>query len=947
MAYLAGFQPLEQRDEEDLIVAEGVVSNRSPFASDVNDGIYDVIAEDLRYLNEQLEKISTSSELAKIRDEVKEMYTQMTTDANFGSIEAKAQAEIATEQAQVAVAKAREVSENLSTILSEKTIVSEDITELRKMVEDVKAYLETIGKIKNDTLGNAQVATTKAKDAATQANNAAKSADTAKAWAESEVSPDSATDTDSTTGMTMSAKTWAGVAKDEAAKAKASEVKVQASADNAKASEGNARTSESNAKTSEEQAKYYAGNAKDSEARTKESEAKVQAVEDNVKKIEDSVKAEKSTLSTLLRQSETNVTTANSLVDTVKKWAEGNPDSETIIGDDGLEITTEHFSAKTWADRAREHSDSAQANANLVKEKLNEVTELAEKVSTEVDNVNYASEQAKGNADSAKASEDNAKISEDNAKESEDNAKTFEESAVKASEKAELAETNANASAERAKAWAESDKVVETTEGIDGDIEYYSAKHYAQEAKEVYDKSLEYEETINEYVDKAKSHLDNAIISENKAKESEDNASVSEITSKSYADNAIESATAASKSEEKTKQYMELAQKWSMSDTTPDDGFDSNGDDGKTMSAKSWANKAKESAQTAEQQKETTAGYADIVRGILLQAQDIQSLISSMQSTVEELNRQSQEALEESRAIKDSISNTVTYKGKVENYSDLPTEENHVGDMYYIGNADEEHNVNAGDSLVWNGTTWDDIGGGIDLDEILGSSKDAKFGTVTAKSFIGSLAGNANTATKAEVADKANSIDWENVSGAPSSFPANGGVADSAMTANVCTGNSKTASSVPWIGVTDKPSTYPPSAHTHDSVYPSVNGARATGTWGISISGNAASAKTADNALNADKVGGFTVECNVPAGAKFTDTDTTYGSMKGATATADGADGLVPKPTKGLQGKFLRGDGMWAAPAATAWASIGSKPASILRVSKWDSATATLTLVTC
>ena len=62
-------------------------------------------------------------------------------------------------------------------------------------------------------------------------------------------------------------------------------------------------------------------------------------------------------------------------------------------------------------------------------------------------------------------------------------------------------------------------------------------------------------------------------------------------------------------------------------------------------------------------------------------------------------------------------------------------------------------------------------------------------------------------------------------------------------------GNAKTAttaSSVPWAGITGKPGTYPPSAHNHDSAYPSVTGTRASGTWGISISGNAASATNAD-----------------------------------------------------------------------------------------------------
>ena len=58
-------------------------------------------------------------------------------------------------------------------------------------------------------------------------------------------------------------------------------------------------------------------------------------------------------------------------------------------------------------------------------------------------------------------------------------------------------------------------------------------------------------------------------------------------------------------------------------------------------------------------------------------------------------------------------------------------------------------------------------------------------------------------------------------------------------------GNANTASSVAWDGVTGKPGTYPPSAHNHDSAYPSVTGTRASGTWGISITGNAATATKA------------------------------------------------------------------------------------------------------
>lgn len=63
---------------------------------------------------------------------------------------------------------------------------------------------------------------------------------------------------------------------------------------------------------------------------------------------------------------------------------------------------------------------------------------------------------------------------------------------------------------------------------------------------------------------------------------------------------------------------------------------------------------------------------------------------------------------------------------------------------------------------------------------------------------------------------------------------------------------------------------------------------------------------------NAATVNGHTVNADVPAGAKFTDNDTKYNPMTGASASAAGKQGLVPAPAAGKQYSFLRGDGTWA-----------------------------------
>ncbi len=62
---------------------------------------------------------------------------------------------------------------------------------------------------------------------------------------------------------------------------------------------------------------------------------------------------------------------------------------------------------------------------------------------------------------------------------------------------------------------------------------------------------------------------------------------------------------------------------------------------------------------------------------------------------------------------------------------------------------------------------------------------------------------------------------------------------------------------------------------------------------------------------NAATVNGHTVNADVPEGAKFTDTNTIYSTMKGATASAAGDAGLVPAPEKGKQDSFLCGNGTW------------------------------------
>ena len=59
----AGFQYLEQRDKDGLIAKNGVVSKESPFTTGDNNGVYDVIAEDLRWLYDNRTKEGGSGQV--------------------------------------------------------------------------------------------------------------------------------------------------------------------------------------------------------------------------------------------------------------------------------------------------------------------------------------------------------------------------------------------------------------------------------------------------------------------------------------------------------------------------------------------------------------------------------------------------------------------------------------------------------------------------------------------------------------------------------------------------------------------------------------------------------------------------------------------------------------------------------------------------------------------
>lgn len=194
------------------------------------------------------------------------------------------------------------------------------------------------------------------------------------------------------------------------------------------------------------------------------------------------------------------------------------------------------------------------------------------------------------------------------------------------------------------------------------------------------------------------------------------------------------------------------------------------------------------------------------------------------------------------------------YKGTVDNYSDLPTVHK-VGDVYNIKNADAANKIKAGDNVVWNGTEWDNLSGVVDLSAYLAKPEADKL-------YLGKNATAANATT----------VNGHTVL---SDVPANAKFTDTVYThpsthpASMITGLAKVATSGKYSDLSGTPTSLP------------ANGGNST------------------------TVNNHTVNSDVPANAKFTDTVYTHPSTHPASmitglatvATTGSYNDLTDKPT--------------------------------------------------
>lgn len=490
----AGFQYLEQRDANDTITKDGVVGKNSPFATSDNSGIYDIIAEDLRWLKENIDDVKDTSDLIAIKQSVTDMYNTMKNDSSFGEATAKAQAEEAKKQAQAALESATNAKTYYDDITAKSTEVNNTIAEIKSYIEKAETLNTSNKELEQSISDSATVATNKSKSAVNSATNAATSETNAKA----------------------------------------SETKAKASETNAKVSETNAAKSESNAKahmdataTSESNAKTSETNAKASQAASKTSETNAKTSETNAKQY--------------------SINSSNS-ADLSKAWAESGDSPDSVNDTDSTTGKTQ--SSKSWAIYSKDRAISAftsetHAKTSETNAKTSE-TNAANSATNSASSATASANSAKASATSAtnaKTSESNAATSASNAKTSETNAKASETNSANSAQ-------SSSDSSDLSKAWSVSTTSPDNIADKDSPTsKTQSSRTWALYSRDRAISAFKSETNAKASETASKTSETNAADSASKAKVSETSASTSAVNAATSASNAKASETNAKASE--------------------------------------------------------------------------------------------------------------------------------------------------------------------------------------------------------------------------------------------------------------------------------------------------------------------------------------------------------------------------------------------------------------
>ena len=227
----------------------------------------------------------------------------------------------------------------------------------------------------------------------------------------------------------------------------------------------------------------------------------------------------------------------------------------------------------------------------------------------------------------------------------------------------------------------------------------YSSDEIAREAREIAQQAYNAAQAAIEMAT-------NAITAAQNAQQTADTALNTAKTAVIKADNAQASADAA-------QQAADAAQKSANDAQTAADNAQSTADTAieNASQALSAANEAKVSADQSNQRLDVLEPIVDTLQENLGSAEgDITAVTNALDA-----HKADYDNPHKVTAAQLGLATVYKYKGSVETYAALPTSGQQVGDVYNVKQADPDHNIEAGDNVAWDGTTWDILAGDTDL----------------------------------------------------------------------------------------------------------------------------------------------------------------------------------------------------------------------------------------
>lgn len=492
--------------------------------------------------------------------------------------------------------------------------------------------------------------------------------------------------------------------------------------------------------------------------------------------------------------------------------------------------------ASTYAGNSKASADAAKLSEMNAASSASSASDSEAEAATQASNASKSATAASSSASAAKTSETNSASSASSASTSASNAKASETNAKTSETNAAESQQSATSSATIANNWAIATTSPDGATDVDSNTgKTQSSRSWALASKASAESASSSASTATTQASSATASADSASESATSASNSATSASSLATAASNSASAAATSATNASNSEKQASGY-----KTSASDSA--------------TAAASSATSASTSATNAKASMNTANTAASSANTSATNASTSASNAAKAEVSAKTAQAAAEKARDDANSAVNKLTGAMKYAGQVDNYSDLADVTKNKGDVWNIVNADSAHGIKAGDNVAWNGTDWDNLSGTVDLSiyaekadyQKVITSATADGATITFNHKDGTtsttMVNNVASATAATNDAKGQKIDatYEKVTDASNVHTSLQNSINSLSTSK----QDKLTFDLTPTEDSSNPVTSSGIKTALDGK-PSNTGAGASGTWPISVSGNASTATKA------------------------------------------------------------------------------------------------------